>query len=201
MKKILKTPISTADIADLRVGDIVYLDGMIATCRDISHRRLVLRGEEPNFALSGMAIFHAGPIVQRQDERWEMISIGPTTSMRMEKFEAEFIAMTGVKLIVGKGGMGAKTAAACREHKVLHAVIPGGCAVMAAEAVEEISGVEWLDQGMPEAFWVCRVKNLGPLIISIDTAGNNLFEQNKKLFYERRDELLPGIYEQVQFMQ
>ncbi|MDO4539874.1 MAG: L(+)-tartrate dehydratase subunit beta [Syntrophomonadaceae bacterium] len=201
MEKKLTTPLAAEDIADLRVGDIVYLDGMLATCRDISHRRRVLKHEKPDFELAGMAIFHAGPIVQQcGDGGWRMVSIGPTTRMRMEKYQAEFIALTGVKLIIGKGGMGEKTAAACREHKTVHAVFPGGCAVVAAEAVEEITSVEWLDQGMPEAFWVCRVKGFGPLIISIDTEGNNLFENNKQLFHTRQAQVMPAIMEKVHFM-
>ena len=200
MEKVLTTPIKNEDIESLRIEDIIYLDGMIAACRDTGHRRRVLAGIKPRFNLEGMAIFHAGPIVQKQEDEWEMISIGPTTSMRMEKFEAEFIEATGVKLIVGKGGMGAKTARACRTHKVLHAVFPGGCAVLAAEAVEKITEVEWLDLGMPEAFWVMQVKNFGPLIISIDTEGNNLFENNKAEFNRRKVRIIDEISEKVHFI-
>ena len=200
MKKVLTTPIKNEDIESLRIGDIVYLDGKIATCRDTGHRRRVLAGIRPDFELAGMAIFHAGPIVQKQADHWQMISIGPTTSMRMEKFEAEFIGSTGVKLIVGKGGMGPKTVKACQEHKVLHAVFPGGCAVLAAEAVERIAAVEWLDLGMPEAFWILQVKNLGPLIISIDTTGNNLFEQNKAEFHRRKEVITAELAEKVRFI-
>lgn len=129
-----------------------------------------------------------------------MVAIGPTTSMRMERFEAEFIAATGVKVVVGKGGMGAKTAAACREHKALHCVFPGGCAVLGATAVEAIEGVEWLDLGMPEAFWIMRVKELGPLIVSIDAEGNNLFETNKALYAERKETVLGEIAKQVAYI-
>ncbi len=118
----------------------------------------------------------------------------------MERFEAEFIAATGVKVIVGKGGMGARTAAACREHKALHCVFPGGCAVVGATAVEEIEGVEWLDLGMPEAFWIMRVKELGPLIVSIDTHGNNLFETNKALYAERKEAVVKEIAEKVTYI-
>jgi L(+)-tartrate dehydratase beta subunit len=129
-----------------------------------------------------------------------MISIGPTTSMRMESFEREFIRQTGVKLIVGKGGMGPETVAGCREHKAVHAVFPGGCAVLAATEVEAIERVEWLDLGMPEALWVCRVKQFGPLIISIDTKGNNLFETNKALFDEKKGPIVREISSQVRFI-
>jgi L(+)-tartrate dehydratase beta subunit len=111
----------------------------------------------------------------------------------MEQAEAEFIASTGVKLIVGKGGMGAKTAEACRRYGAVHAVFPGGCAVLAAAMVESVERAEWLELGMPEALWVMRVKDFGPLIVSIDVRGNNLFENNKKAFAEKKEKALAGL--------
>jgi len=200
VNKTLKTPITAEDLADLQTGDIVFLDGLLVTCRDVGHRRLIELGRELPVDLRGGAIFHAGPIVARDGEGWEMVSIGPTTSMRMEAFEREFIARTGVRLVIGKGGMGPETAAGCQESKAVHAVFPGGCAVLAASAVEAIERVEWLDLGMPEALWVCRVKQFGPLIISIDTKGGNLFEANKKVFNERKGPLVEEVSSAVHFI-
>ena len=200
MKKVLTTPIRNEDIADIKVGDVVYLDGYLITCRDVAHRRLIELGRELPVDLKGLAIFHAGPIVAKDGEKYNMVSIGPTTSMRMEKFEKEFIEQTGVKLIIGKGGMGPNAEAGCKEQKALHAVFPGGCAVLAATEVEEIERVEWQDLGMPESLWVSRVKNFGPLIISIDTEGNNLFEMNKAKFNEKKEPIIQSIFEQVKFI-
>ncbi len=200
MKKILSTPIRNEDIEQLSAGDIVFLDGYLVTCRDMGHRRLIDLGRKLPVELDGMAILHAGPIVAKDGEGWKMISIGPTTSMRMEVHEKEFIRQTGVKLIIGKGGMGPETVAGCAEYKAVHAVFPGGCAVLAATEVEEIERVEWLDLGMPEALWVSRVKNFGPLIISIDTKGNNLFEMNKARFNEKKMPIVEEISKQVRFI-
>ena len=203
MKKILNTPISDEDLKDVKAGDVIYLNGHIVTCRDVAHRRLIEYGRELPVNLQGGAIFHAGPIVKKidgKDNKYEMISVGPTTSMRMEKFEKEFIEKTGVKLIVGKGGMGPNTEAGCRENKAIHCVFPAGCAVLAATTVEEIENEYWQDLGMPETLWVCRVKEFGPLIVSIDAEGNNLFEQNKVLFNERKDNALKGLYSKVKFI-
>ena len=203
MKKILNTPISDEDLKDIKAGDVIYLNGHIVTCRDVAHRRLIEYGRELPVNLQGGAIFHAGPIVKKidgKDNKYEMISVGPTTSMRMEKFEKEFIEKTGVKLIVGKGGMGPNTEAGCRENKAIHCVFPAGCAVLAATTVEEIENEYWQDLGMPETLWVCRVKDFGPLIVSIDAEGNNLFEQNKVLFNERKDNALKGLYSKVKFI-
>ena len=134
------------------------------------------------------------------DGKYEMVSIGPTTSMRMEKFEKEFIEQTGVKLIVGKGGMRPLTEEGCKKFKAVHAIFPGGCAVVAATQVEEIERAEWLDLGMPETLWVNRVKEFGPLIISIDTQGNNLIEKNKAEFNAKKAPIVQRIHQQVGFI-
>ena len=107
-KKVLITPISEEDLADIKIGDIVWLDGDLMTCRDVAHRRLVEYGRELPYDIKDKAIFHAGPIVRKiegTEDDYEMVSVGPTTSMRMEKFEYEFTKLTGVRVIVGKGGM------------------------------------------------------------------------------------------------
>lgn len=200
MKRTLKTPIRNEDIESLTAGDIVYLDGTLVTCRDVGHRRLIEYGMDLPVDLSGMAIFHAGPIVRKAGEGWEMVSIGPTTSMRMESYERQFIEKTGVKLIVGKGGMGPETVEGCRRYKALHAVFPGGCAVLAATQVEEVERVEWQDLGMPESLWVCRVKSFGPLIISIDTKGNNLFERNRAGFDQKKGPVMEEIFRKVRYI-
>ena len=187
MKKILTTPITYDQIKDLNIGDTVYLSGMLATCRDNGHKRVIEEDTMPEkFELRDGAIFHAGPIVgEDEDGKNYMVSIGPTTSRRMEPLEAAFIEKTGVRLIIGKGGMMADTARACKEFGAIHCAFPGGCAVVAAREVEEVTDVEWMDFGMPEALWIMKVREFGPLVVSIDTKGNNLFDNNLKLYRER----------------
>lgn len=131
MKKILTTPIKAEDLQDIRVGDVIYLTGTLVTCRDVCHRRLIELKRPIPYDLNGKAIFHAGPIVRKNGDKWEMVSVGPTTSMRMESFEREFIEQTGVKLVVGKGGMGPLTEEGCQKFKALHVIFPAGCAVLA----------------------------------------------------------------------
>ena len=200
-KKILTTPISAEDLADIKIGDVIYLTGHIVTCRDVPHRRVVEEDRQLPLDIRGGAILHAGPIIRKTGEKsFEMVSVGPTTSMRMEKFEREFIAKTGVRLIVGKGGMGEGTMSGCKEFGAIHCVFPAGCAVVAATQVEEIESADWTELGMPETLWKCRVKEFGPLIVSIDAHGNNLFEQNKVKFNEKRDAALAEILPQVGFI-
>lgn len=200
-KKILTTPIKAEDLVDIKIGDVIYLTGHIVTCRDVPHRRVVQEGRELPLDIRGGAILHAGPIIRKTDEKsFEMVSVGPTTSMRMEKFEREFIAKTGVRLIVGKGGMGEGTMSGCKEFGAIHCVFPAGCAVVAATQIEEIESADWTELGMPETLWKCRVKEFGPLIVSIDAHGNNLFEQNKVKFNEKKDAALAEILPQVGFI-
>lgn len=197
----LKTPVSAEDIKDIRIGDIVYLEGTLVTCRDVAHRRVVEEGLPLPVDVKDKAILHAGPIIKDHgNNEYEMISVGPTTSMRMEKFEEAFIEETGVRLIVGKGGMGPGTEAGCKKYKALHLVYPAGNAVYAAEKVERIVDAQWKDLGMPETLWVNEVKNYGPLIVSIDTEGSNLFEQNKVEFNRRKEAEIERICKEVRFI-
>ena len=200
-KKVLITPISAEDLKDIHIGDIIYLDGSLTTCRDVAHRRVVEEGREIPVDVRNNAILHAGPIIRPlENDRFEMVSVGPTTSMRMEKFEYEFVKTTGVRVIVGKGGMKENTANACRDFGCLHCVIPAGNAVVAAVCVEEIERAEWRDLGMPETLWNCRVKEFGPLIVSIDAYGRNYFEEKKVEYNKRKDEQVELISRQVGFI-
>ena len=197
-KKILTTPISAEDLEGIHVGDIVYLNGSMTTCRDVAHRRLVEEHRELPVDVKDAAIFHAGPIIRPlENDQFEMVSIGPTTSMRMEKFEKEFVEQTGVRVIIGKGGMGPNTECACKNFKAIHCVFPAGCAVVAATHVERIVEAQWRDLGMPETLWHCEVNELGPLIVSIDTDGRHHFEQNKVTFNVINDKELEEINPQL----
>ena len=115
-KKILTTPVSAEELKDIHAGDIIYLNGSMTTCRDVAHRRLVEEGRELPVDVKDAAIFHAGPIIRPlENDKFEMVSVGPTTSMRMEKFEYEFVKESGVRVIIGKGGMKENTERACKE--------------------------------------------------------------------------------------
>ena len=188
-KKILTTPVSSDDLRDIHIGDVIYLSGTMTACRDSAHKRLVEDGIDFPVDMKDNALFHAGPIVRKEtdeagNDRFTIVSVGPTTSMRMEKYEYDFVRITGTRVIIGKGGMKKNTERACKEFGAIHCVTPAGCAVLGAAAVEEIESADWLDLGMPEAVWKCRVKEFGPLIVTIDTYGRNYFEE-KKIEYNR----------------
>ena len=201
-----KTPVTDEDIRKVHIGDVIYLTGDIVTGRDDVHHRVVIGGKEPPVDLKGKAIFHAGPIMKKissdgEPDKYKVISVGPTTSMRMEKAQAEFLEKTGVKIIIGKGGMGPKTTKGCVDNCAIHTIFPGGCAVVAAEEVIDCEGVEWLDLGMPEAMWKLKCDKFGPLIVSIDSYGNNLIENNKVEFNEKREKALEDLKGKLSYME
>ena len=189
-KKVLVTPVSKEDLADIKIGDIVWLDGDLMTCRDVAHRRLVEYGRELPYDIRNKAIFHAGPIVRKiegTEDDYEMVSV-------------EFTEQTGVRVIVGKGGMGPNTERACKEFGAIHCVFPAGCAVVAATEVQYIAEHHWDELGMPETLWCCKVKEFGPLIVSIDANGRNLFEEQKVIYNERKEAAKQKIYPEVKFI-
>ena len=201
-----RTPVSDEDIKKVHIGDVIYLTGDIVTGRDDVHHRVVIGGKEPPVDLKGKAIFHAGPIMKKissdgEPDKYKVISVGPTTSMRMEKAQAEFLEKTGVKIIIGKGGMGPKTTKGCVDNCAIHTIFPGGCAVVAAEEVIDCEGVEWLDLGMPEAMWKLKCERFGPLIVSIDSYGNNLIENNKVDFVTKREKALEDLKGKLSYME
>jgi len=183
MKYVLRTPIQEEDVRKLKVGDTLFITGLIVSCRDAGHRRVldyIKQGKQLPIDLSGLVIYHVGPVVRKEEAGWEIISAGPTTSARMEMYEAEFIEKTGVRVIVGKGGMGVKTAEACKKFGAVYAIFPGGAGALAAKSIEKVERVEWLDLGIPEAMWIFRVKDFGPLTVIIDSHGKNFYEEQKK---------------------
>jgi L(+)-tartrate dehydratase beta subunit len=190
MRKKIKLPLCDDDISGLKAGEIIYLVGTLITGRDEVHHKVVEKNETPPVDLKGMAIYHAGPIVREAKGEYEIVSIGPTSSIRMEKWAADFIEKTGIKVMIGKGGMGEKTAAACRKYNAIHCVYPGGCAVLGASQIEKIENVYWYELGMAECIWVMKTQEFGPLIVSIDTQGNNLFAENSAYYASRRKEQL-----------
>ena len=183
----LRTLISEQEIRRLRVGDLVFVDGLVVTLRDAGHRRAIeyLRsGKRLPIDLAGLVLYHMGPVVRMSEGGWKIVAAGPTTSARLEVYEPELIEKAGVRLIVGKGGMGAKTTEACKRFGAAYAIYPGGAGALAAEAIEGVKMVEWLDLGIPEAMWVLRVRNFGPLMIMIDSTGRNFYEERRRIVEE-----------------
>jgi fumarate hydratase subunit beta len=188
----LKTPISEEQIRKLNVNDVLYVTGTVVTARDQAHRRALeyfKEGKPLPLNLEGLAVFHCGPVVAKQGEKWIAVAAGPTTSTRMDIFEDEFIKNFKVRVVIGKGGMGKKTTDAMQKYGVVYGAFTGGAAVLAARAIKNVRGVEWFDLGVPEAMWIFEVEEFGPLAVAIDSHGNNLFTDVQKTVEESRQKI------------
>ena len=180
MKRDLTLPIDGATARELRVGDILFLTGTIFTARDQAHLLMLeaqKSGEGIPFDPSQMALFHCGPVVAKRNGGWKIISAGPTTSSRMEIFEDKYLETFRPPIIIGKGGMGDRTQAALESVGAVYTHYTGGAGALAAARIESVEGVEWLEElGMPEATWFFKVKEFGPLLVTMDSAGGNLYK-------------------------
>jgi len=191
----LKTPMTEEQVRKLKVNDVLYITGTIVTARDQAHRRALdcfKEGKPIPLNLEGLAVFHCGPVVAKQGDKWIAIAAGPTTSTRMDIFEDEFIKDFKVRVVIGKGGMGKRTTDAMAKYGAVYGAFTGGAAVLAAKAIRNVKSVEWFDLGMPEAMWVFEVEEFGPLAVAIDSHGNNLFtdvqksvEESKQRIYQK----------------
>jgi fumarate hydratase subunit beta len=178
MEYHLKTPLTDADIKQLKLGDIVYLSGRIYTARDEAHMHIladIKAGKKIPVELKGMAVYHCGPIVRKLDNGWELVAAGPTTSSRMNSLEPEFIEKTGVKPIIGKGGMNKGVSDAMAKFGCVYLAFTGGAAILAARGLNRVMGVYLEELGMPEAVWIMDAKDFGPLVVGITASGENMF--------------------------
>jgi fumarate hydratase subunit beta len=187
-----KTPISEDQIRKLKVNDVLYVTGTVVTARDQAHRRALeyfKEGKQLPLNLEGLAVFHCGPVVAKDGDKWIAVAAGPTTSTRMDIFEDEFIKNFKVRVVIGKGGMGKKTTDAMAKYGAVYGAFTGGAAVLAARAIKNVKSVEWYDLGMPEAMWVFEVEEFGPLAVAIDSHGNNLFTDVQKSVEESKQKI------------
>ena len=174
MERKLNVPIKDENLSELKAGDVVYLTGNIYTARDQAHKRILEEGAPVD--IEGAVLFHAGPIVTKDDDgNYKMVAVGPTTSMRMNPYQSDVLDL-GAKIVIGKGGMDDSVREALVRNEALYVVATGGCAALYVDAVEEIESVDWLDLGMPEAMWNLKVKDFGPLIVAMDSNGNSLYD-------------------------
>jgi len=185
MKKIkLQTPLSIKDVKKLSVGDTVFLSGKLFTARDETHKKMLelkKKGKKIPFNPNEMALFHCGPVVRKEKNKWVIISAGPTTSIRMENFESEFLSTFGVRMIIGKGGMGEQTLKALKKTGAVYTHFTGGAGALAAKSIKKVENVYFLEElGIPEAAWILTVANFGPLIVTMDAKGNSFYAKIKK---------------------
>jgi fumarate hydratase subunit beta len=172
----LKTPITEAHIRALKVGDEVSISGIVFTGRDAVHKYLHEGGKLPaGVSLKDGIIYHCGPVMMKQpDGSYQCTAAGPTTSIREEPYQGQIIRDFGVRGVIGKGGMGERTGAACREHGCVYLHAIGGAAQVLAECVKRVRNVYFMEEfGSPEAIWELEVENF-PAVVTIDSHGGSL---------------------------
>src|SRR5580658_6593482 len=162
----LTTPLTEADVRHLKLEDTVLLNGVMFGIRDATQIRIFDEGVDPPADLTGSVCLHTAPGVRkRADGSYQKLSIGTTTSARMDRFAPGLLETYGVRAIVGKGGLLEESVAAMARFGGVYLAIVGGAAALTTLQIEAIEGVWWEDL-MPECFWKFRVKDFGPLVVA-----------------------------------
>jgi L(+)-tartrate dehydratase beta subunit len=187
---LFKTPLKESDVRRLRVGDSVILDGVVFGIRDANMIRVFDEHVAPPVDWRGAALLHTAPNVRKVGQgKYEPISVGTTTSMRMDRFTQGLLRDYGVRAILGKGGLSAKSAEAMKTYGGCYLSVTGGAAAMETLQIEEIEKVYWEDL-MPECIWQIRFRGLGPLTVGIDTHGGNLQDDVQAQAQQKAEEIL-----------
>ena len=173
----LDVPITQEQVKQLKVGDLVLVNGEIYTGRDAVHMHLT-KNDAP-VKLDGTVLYHCGPVVQKNNGKYLITAAGPTTSIREEPYQANIIKRFGIRAVMGKGGMGLKTLRGLQESGAVYLNAIGGAAQYYSRCIGEVLNVHLLEFGTPEAMWHLRVKDF-PAIVTMDSHGNSLHADIEK---------------------
>ena len=173
----LTMPVSEEQVRSLKVGDVVLLNGPLHTGRDAMHHHLMTHDSPVD--LAGAALYHCGPVAIKKGDQWMMNAAGPTTSIREEPYQADIIKKFGIRIVIGKGGMGSRTLGALKDHGAVYLNAIGGAAQYYARCITGVDGVDFLEFGTPEAMWHLRVKGF-PAVVTMDAHGNSLHADVEK---------------------
>jgi L(+)-tartrate dehydratase beta subunit len=187
---ILNTPFDEKTIRSLQVRDLVVINGYIFGLRDKTLIYIFDQNNEPPVDLNGFPILHTAPSLKKVDSKWEKIIIGTTTSTRMDRFTSGLMEKYGVRSIIGKSGLYQNSLDAMQRFGGCYFAIVGGAAALETNQIEEVEEVYW-EHLHPEAIYKLRVKEFGPLIVAMDSHGNNLYDDVRKKVKKR----MPKIYE------
>lgn len=185
--KRLCYPFSEKDVRSLKAGDTVLVSGKVFTGRDRFHKYFADGGALPVDFRDG-ALFHCGPVMIRKDGEWKVVAAGPTTSVRENPYEPDFIKASGVRLVIGKGGMDSNTLEACGKYGCVYLQAVGGAAALTAACVKRVSSVHFLEEwGAAEACWEFTMEDF-PCVVAMDSHGTSLFssisERSRKALHK-----------------
>lgn len=184
----LQTPLKDEDVKQLKLGDVVYLDGFIWTCRSLWHKRAIDQGVEPPIDIRNKynVLMHCGPTIKKEGDKYTIVSAVPTASLRYATWTAQVFERFGPKAIIGKAGMQDYIAREFAKHKAVYLLGVGNwIGSWYANRIKEVKEVHWLDLGMPEATWVFEAREIGPFLVAIDTQGKSLYTDINREIYKR----------------
>ncbi len=193
-----ETPIDEAAVRALKIGDQLTLDGTLFGIRDATQIAMFDRGRKTRFDLNGHAVIHTAPNVRKvpvsaaAPAGYEPVCVGTTTSARMERFTRPLMQECGVRLIIGKGGLGAESQRAFAELGGAYLAIIGGAAALETTWIEAIEDVD-LDELNPESLWRFRVNGFGPLLVAMDAHGGSLYDGVRDTAAARRAKALAAL--------
>ncbi|WP_404448511.1 fumarate hydratase [Sutcliffiella horikoshii] len=180
---VLEAPITEEKIRSLKVGDVVRINGRMYTGRDAIHKHL--SDNDSPVDLDGQIIYHCGPVMLKDDEgNWHVKAAGPTTSIREEPYQGDIMKRFGIRAVMGKGGMGAKTLKALEEHGGVYLNAIGGAAQYYADCIKGVDGVDLMEFGIPEAMWHLNVEGF-TAVVTMDSHGNSLHADVEKSSLEK----------------
>lgn len=174
---VLQAPVTEAEVRKLKVGDIVIVNGQMHTGRDAFHHYVMHHDLPGELDTKDGIIYHCGPVVMKNESgEYVITSAGPTTSIREEPYQADVIRKLGLRVVIGKGGMGPKTLQGMQESGAVYLNAIGGAAVYYARCIKRVTGVHFLEEmGVPEAMWHLQVESF-PAIVTMDAHGNSLHQ-------------------------
>jgi fumarate hydratase, class I len=183
----LRAPLDEATVRSLKVGDVVLVSGRMFTGRDAVHSHLMKH--DPPVDLHGAVLYHCGPVAVKDGGGWRITAAGPTTSIREEPYQGEIIKRYGIRAVIGKGGMAAKTLAAMKDFGAVYLNAIGGAAQFYARAIKKVDDVSLLEFGTPEAMWHLTVEDF-PAIVTMDAHGNSLHKEIEEESGQRLETLI-----------
>lgn len=179
---VLTAPLTEEQVRSLHVGDVVVLNGAMHTGRDAIHKYLT--DHDAPVDLNGAVLYHCGPVMLKDEAGWHVKAAGPTTSIREEPYQGDILKKFGIRVVIGKGGMGPKTLAALQDHGAVYLNAIGGAAQYYAETIKNVDGVDLMEFGIPEAMWHLQVEGFAA-IVTMDSHGNSLHAAVEKSSLEK----------------
>ena len=189
---VLQAPITEEQIRELRVGDVVHINGRMFTGRDAIHKHL--SENDAPVDLDGQIIYHCGPVMLQDAEgKWHVKAAGPTTSIREEPYQGDIMKKFGIRAVSGKGGMGPKTLKALKEHGGVYLNAIGGAAQYYADCIKEVDGVDLMQFGIPEAMWHLNVEGF-TAVVTMDSHGSSLHKDIDQSSLERLSQFKERVF-------